>query len=106
MMRFYVASVLCLAGAVGTYAVAQTPQPTPGLTLRADAVEFAVPGYKAGRNAAPATSLLLHNFTFEGQTIPVGNLHLQQLSEGVYELTGSAVAVGNWHFSVNGAADG
>jgi alpha-D-xyloside xylohydrolase len=106
MMRWYVASFLCLAGALGTYAVAQTPQPATGLTLRADAVEFAVPGYKAGRNAAPATSLLLHNFTFEGQTIPAGNLHLQQLSEGVYELTGPAAAVGNWHFSVNDAADG
>jgi alpha-D-xyloside xylohydrolase len=106
MMRWYVASVVCLAGALGTYAGAQTTQPASGLTLRADAVEFAVPGYKAGRNAAPATSLLLHGFTFEGQTIPAGNLHLQQLSEGVYELTGSAAAVGNWHFSVNDAADG
>jgi alpha-D-xyloside xylohydrolase len=106
MMRLYVASVLCLAGALGTYAGAQTPQPAPGLTLRADAVAFAVPGYKAGRSAAPATSLLLHDFTFEGQTIPAGNLHLQQLSEGVYELTGSATSVGNWRFAINDAADG
>src|ERR1700734_3959776 len=108
MMRYRVAAVLCMAGALGVYTEAQTPpqQAASGLTLRADAVEFAVPGYKAGRNAPPATSLLLHNFTFEGQTIPAGDLHLQQLSEGVYELTGAAAVVGNWHFSLNDAADG
>jgi alpha-D-xyloside xylohydrolase len=106
MMRLYVASVLCLAGALGTYAGGQTPRAAPGLTLRPDAVAFAVPGYKAGRNAAPATGLLLHDFTFEGQTIPAGNLHLQRLSEGVFELTGSATSVGNWRFAINDAADG
>jgi alpha-D-xyloside xylohydrolase len=108
MMRIRVAIVLCIASALGVYTEAQTPpqQAASGLALAADAVEFAVPGYKAGRNAQPATSLLLHGFTFEGQTVPAASLHLQQLSEGVYELTGSAANVGNWRFAINDAADG
>src|SRR6201996_6555255 len=87
---------------------AQTPeQPaTVGLAPRADAIAFTVPGYKAGRNGTPGTGLLLHDFSFEGHAVPANQLHIQQLSEGVYELTGNARSVGNWRFALNDAADG
>jgi alpha-D-xyloside xylohydrolase len=101
---WWIAGVFCVASALW----AQAPgQPTAaGLALRADAINFAVPGYKAGRNGVPGTGLLLHDFTFEGQAFPTNQLHLQQLSEGVYELTGNATSVGNWRFALNDAADG
>jgi alpha-D-xyloside xylohydrolase len=110
MMRY---SYCCLAGglflasALLGHAKAQNPdQPTTGLAQSADALEFAVPGYRAGRQGAPATGVRLHDVTFEGQSFPANRLRLQQLSEGVYELTGDADRVGNWRLALNDAADG
>ena len=48
----------------------------------------------------------LHDVTFEGQSFPANRLHIQQLSEGVYELTGPADRVGNWRLALQDAADG
>ena len=48
----------------------------------------------------------LHDITFEGQSFPANRLHLQPLSEGVYELTGDADRVGNWRLALRDAADG
>ncbi len=64
------------------------------------------PDTEPGGTGRPRPVLLLHDFTFEGQPFPANNLHLQQLSEGVYELTGAADSVGNWRFALNDAADG
>jgi alpha-D-xyloside xylohydrolase len=107
-MRFWMASVFFVASALGAYGGGQAPQQVPGnaLALGADAVEFAVPGFKAGRNGAPATGLRLHDFSFEGQPFPAGRLHLRPLSDGVYELTGEADQVGVWRFALRDAADG
>ena len=101
---WWLAGIFCLASSLW----AQSPQQatSAGLALSADAITFAVPGYKVGRNGVPGTGLLLHDFTFEGQAFPTNQLHLQQLSEGVYELTGNATSVGNWRFALNDAADG
>jgi hypothetical protein len=88
MMRYRccrLAGVLFLASAL----LGQNPeQAASGLALRADAVEFAVPGYRAGRQGAPATGVRLHDVTVDGQSLPANRLRTQQLSEGVYELTG------------------
>jgi len=101
------AGVLFLASALPGHAGGQNPeQAASGLALRADAVEFAVPGYRPGRQGAPATGVRLHDVTFEGQSFPANRLRLQQLSEGVYELTGDADRVGNWRFALKDAADG
>ena len=89
-------NLLFLATALHGQAKAQTlAQPTTGLALSANALEFAVPGYKPGRQGAPAAGVRLHDVTFEGQPIPASQLHIRQLSEGVYELTGDANRVGN-----------
>jgi alpha-D-xyloside xylohydrolase len=69
-------------------------------------VAFHVPGYQAGRNGAPGPDLLLHSFSFDGKAMPVSTLQLAQLSDGVYELTGTAEKVGDWKFELNDAADG
>jgi alpha-D-xyloside xylohydrolase len=110
MMRYRhccLAGVLFLASALLGHAGGQNPeQATSGLALRADAVEFAVPGYTAGRQGAPATGVRLHDVTFEGQSFPANRLRIQQLSEGVYELTGAADRVGNWRLALKDAADG
>ena len=95
---------LWMLSTLGVHAGGQNP--LPGLTLSSDAVQFAVPGYKAGRNGSPATGLRVHDFSFEGQPFPAAKLQLQQLSDGVYELTGDADRVGNWRFALNDAADG
>ncbi len=101
---WWLVGIFCLASSLW----AQSPEQATGagLALRADAITFAVPGYKVGRNGVPGTGLLLHDFTFEGQAFPTNQLHLQQLSEGLYELTGNAPSVGNWRFALNDAADG
>ena len=49
---------------------------------------------------------MLHDITFEGQPFPANRLHTQQLSDGVYELTGAADRIGNWRFELNDSADG
>jgi alpha-D-xyloside xylohydrolase len=108
MMRY---KYCCLAGvlfiASAGHAGGQNQgQATSGLALRADAVDFAVPGYRPGRQGAPATGVRLHDVTFEGQSYPANRLHLQQLSEGVYELTGDTDKVGNWRLELKDAADG
>jgi hypothetical protein len=48
----------------------------------------------------------LHDVTFEGQSFPANRLRIQQLSEGVYGLTGDADRVGNWRLALQDAADG
>jgi alpha-D-xyloside xylohydrolase len=103
-MHWWVVGVFWMASTLG----AQTPgqQAIAGLALRTDEVGFTVPGYKVGRNGVPGTGLLLHDFTFDGQAFPTNELHIRQLSEGVYELTGTAASVGNWRFAINDAADG
>jgi alpha-D-xyloside xylohydrolase len=102
-MHWWVVGVFWMASALGE----QTPgQQAAGLALRTEAVGFTVPGYKVGRNGLPGTGLLLHDFTFDGQAFATNQLHIQQLSEGVYELTGTAASVGNWRFALNDAADG
>jgi alpha-D-xyloside xylohydrolase len=104
-MHWRVVCFLWMVSGLGVHARGQTPL-AGGLALSADAVEFAVPGYKAGRNGSPATGLRVHDFSFEGQPFAAGRLHLQQLSDGVYELTGDADRIGNWRFALNDAADG
>ena len=95
-MHWWVAGFFWMAGALWAQ----------NLEQRGNAVAFAVPGYHVGRNGVPGTGLLLHDFTFEGRAFPTNQLHIQQLSEGVYELTGTAASVGNWRFALNDAADG
>ncbi len=111
-MRWYahlcIVGVLSVVSALGAPAGGQNPeqQATSGLALRGDGVAFTVPGYRAGRNGGPATGLMLHGITFEGQPFPANRLHTQQLSDGVYELTGAADTIGNWRFALNDSADG
>ncbi|HEY0264535.1 MAG TPA: TIM-barrel domain-containing protein [Granulicella sp.] len=76
------------------------------LASNGNAVEFYVPGYKAGRNGTAGPSLLVHNLSFEGETISPNKLTIRQLSAGVYELTGTAPKVGNWQFEIDDSADG
>src|ERR1700722_1813136 len=96
--HWWMAGVFWIASALGAQ--------NPGLALRGNAVAFAVPGYRVGRNGVPGNGLLLHDVTFEGQAFPANRLQIRQLSDGVYELTGNADRVGNWRFAVNDAADG
>ena len=75
MMRYThlcVVGVLSVAGALGAHAGGQNPeqQATGGLALRADAVEFAVPGYKAGRNGAPGDGLRAARLHLRRPTFP------------------------------------
>jgi alpha-D-xyloside xylohydrolase len=95
-MHWWVAGFFWMAGALWAQ----------NLEQRGNTVAFAVPGYHVGRNGVPGTGLLLHDFTFEGRAFPTNQLHIRQLSEGVYELTGTAASVGNWRFALNDAADG
>jgi alpha-D-xyloside xylohydrolase len=95
-MLWWLAGLFCMTSVLGAQ----------DLALRGNTVAFNVPAYKVGRNGVPGTGLLLHDVTFEGQAFPANQLHIQKLSEGVYELTGTASRVGNWHFALNDAADG
>jgi hypothetical protein len=77
------------------------------LTQRdANTVAFAVPGFRPGRNSDGSSTLLLHGVSFEGAGVPASRLHIKELSDGVFELTGEAPTVGIWKFALNDAADG
>jgi hypothetical protein len=104
-MRYkYCCLATVLFKAIAGPAGGQNPeQTTTGLALRADTLEFAVPGYRPGRQGASVTGVRLHDVTFEGQSFPANRLHIQQLSEGVYELSGDADRVGNWRLALNDA---
>ena len=53
---------------------------------------------------SPATTLLLHDFDFNGDPVPTDKIHLHQLSPGVYELVSNAYTTGFWRFHVTDAA--
>ncbi|ADW70650.1 TIM-barrel domain-containing protein [Granulicella tundricola] len=56
--------------------------------------------------ALTPTPLPLHDFTFNGDPVPTSKLHLKQLSPGIFEITSTAYAVGDWHFAVADAPIG
>ncbi len=67
-----------------------------GLVRRsADAIAVTLPGSGKG-----ATDLLVHGFSFNGEPVATGKLHLRQLAPGVMEITSLAYSVGEWQFSV------
>ncbi|MGC2399194.1 MAG: TIM-barrel domain-containing protein, partial [Acidobacteriaceae bacterium] len=104
MRHYWLAGFLIVASFPGVNTA--RPQNITGLAARGDTVAFAVPGYRPGRNGSPAAGVTLHDFMFEGRPFPVSRLHLRQLSDGVYELTGAADKVGNWRFALSDSADG
>lgn len=78
-----------------------------GLSQRGEnAIALGVPGYTPGHNGDSSPSLVLHDFSFEGKAVAVGMLHMNQISDGVYELTADASQVGTWKFALDDAADG
>ncbi len=69
-----------------------------GLTRQdAISVAFTVP-------SKAATTLLLHNFAFNGEPITTDKIHLRQIAPGVVEITSIAWEVGYWRFQVRDAA--
>jgi len=52
----------------------------------------------------PATELLLHDFSFNGDPVTTDKMHLHQVAPGVVEVTSVAWEVGYWRFHVRDAA--
>src|SRR5579862_4915025 len=77
------------------------------LTLRdTNAISFDAPGIKPSKNSTGGSSMLLHDFSFDGTAVPASRLELKPLGDGVFELTSDAPQVGIWKFAINDAADG
>ncbi len=104
--------LLALALGAGAAAAQDVTQDLPGATRvvrapeaaiaglvrqNADTVAFTVPG-KA------ETSLLVHDFDFNGEPVGTDKVHLRQVAPGVVEITSVAYAVGYWRFQVKDAA--
>lgn len=75
-------------------------------TQNENSIAFTLPGFKPGQNADPGSSLLFHDLSFEGVSVPMSNLRLKQLDDRVYELTAESSKVGVWSFAVSDAAEG
>ncbi len=71
-----------------------------------DSIAFTLPGFKPGQNADAGSMLMFHDLSFEGAPVPMSNVKLKQLDEGVYELIAEGPKVGIWSFAVNDAAEG
>ncbi|MGO4209930.1 glycoside hydrolase family 31 protein [Terriglobus sp. 2YAB30_2] len=81
--------------------------PVNGLERRGtDSIALTIPSLRPGPTAIEIKDLVLHEFTFEGSPVAASKLHLKQLSEGVYEITSTAYAVGDWEFQVHDGAAG
>jgi alpha-D-xyloside xylohydrolase len=80
--------------------------PVDGL-VRKDLYSLAltVPGKQMDHAVDPGPELLIQDFEFEGEAVPVSKLHLKQLSPGVVEITSVAYSVGEWRFRVRDAAN-
>src|SRR6187402_3488122 len=109
---FTVLSLLVLAASM--YAKAQTAAPAvpakdapvSGLTRQdADNLAFTVPGKVIGHGTDTSPLVLLHDFTFDGNPVATGKLHLRELSPGVLEITSVAYTIGEWEFRVHDNAN-
>ncbi|ADV84582.1 glycoside hydrolase family 31 protein [Terriglobus saanensis] len=112
---FAVLSLLVLAAS--TYATAQTAvpavpspaakdAPVSGFVRQdADNLAFTVPGKVIGHGTDTGPIVLLHDFTFDGNPVATGKLHLRELSPGVLEITSVAYTVGEWEFRVHDTAN-
>ncbi len=52
----------------------------------------------------PGSTLLLHDFDFNGEPVATDKIHLHQLSPGVYELLSNAYTTGSWRFQIADSA--
>ncbi len=78
----------------------RTEAAVAGLTRRdADTLAVALPGSR-GTTARAAGELLVHGFSFNGETVTTSKLHFRQLAPGVLEITSLAYSVGEWQFSI------
>jgi alpha-D-xyloside xylohydrolase len=85
----------------GTRVVRVPEVPVDGLVRRdARTVAFAL----AGKTAAGAAEVLLHDFDFNGDPVGTDKVHLRQVAPGVVEITSVAYEVGYWRFYVRDAA--
>jgi len=93
-----------LAGASRVQRAAEVA--VPGLDRR----DANTVGFTLSRPAAlpdstrPATELLLHDFSFNGDPVTTDKMHLRQVAPGVVEVTSVAWEVGYWRFHVRDAA--
>jgi alpha-D-xyloside xylohydrolase len=74
----------------------RTESPVDGFVRKSsDEISLAFPG---------GTTLVLHDFDFNGDAVETSKLHLKLLAPGVYELTSLAYDTGYWRFYVTDAA--
>jgi alpha-D-xyloside xylohydrolase len=86
----------------GAARVERAPElPVEGLVKHdADTVAFTVPG----KTATAGSTLLVHDFDFDGEPVATDKVHLRQVAPGVVEITSVAWEVGYWRFRVRDAA--
>ena len=68
------------------------------------AAALTVPGKQMTGAVDAGPELLIENFEFEGEAVPMSKLHFRQLAAGVVEITSVAYSVGEWRFRVRDAA--
>jgi alpha-D-xyloside xylohydrolase len=80
--------------------------PVAGL-VRSDlyTVALTLPGKRAGRDIDPGPDLLLHDFSFEGESVTTNKLHFKEVGPGMVEITSTAYSLGTWQFLVHDAAN-
>ena len=68
-------------------------------------VAWTLPGKQVEHAVDSGPELLIEDFEFDGEAVPVSKLHFKQLSPGVVEMTSVAYSVGNWRFRVRDRAN-